>query len=38
MAKLETAQGSNAEAKASADRISASRADQIKQMLQLMNS
>lgn len=38
MAHLETKQGSNAEAKAFADRISASRADQIKQMLQLLNS
>ena len=38
MAQLETKQGSNAEAKAFADRVRASRADQIKQMLQLMNS
>jgi uncharacterized protein (DUF305 family) len=38
MAHLETEQGSNAEAKAFADRVRASRADQIKQMLQLMNS
>jgi uncharacterized protein (DUF305 family) len=38
MAKLETDQGSNAEAKAFAERVSASRADQIQQMLQLMNS
>jgi uncharacterized protein (DUF305 family) len=38
MAKLETDQGTNAEAKAFADRVRASRADQIKQMLQLMNS
>ena len=38
MAQLETGQGSNAEAKAFADRVRASRADQIQQMLQLMNS
>ena len=38
MARLETKQGSNAEAKAFAERVRASRADQIKQMLQLMNS
>jgi uncharacterized protein (DUF305 family) len=38
MAHLETKQGSNAEAKAFADRVRASRADQIQQMLQLMNS
>jgi len=38
MAHLETKQGGNAEAKALADRISTSRADQIKQMLQLMNN
>ena len=38
MAQLETKQGSNAEAKAFADRVRASRADQIQQMLQLMNS
>jgi uncharacterized protein (DUF305 family) len=38
MAQLETTKGSNAEAKAFADRVKASRADQIKQMLQLMNS
>lgn len=38
MAQLETKQGSNAEAKAFAERVRASRADQIKQMLQLMNS
>jgi uncharacterized protein (DUF305 family) len=38
MAHLETKQGSNAEAKAFAERVSASRADQIQQMLQLMNS
>nr|WP_239129934.1 DUF305 domain-containing protein [Actinoplanes nipponensis] len=38
MAQLETTKGSNAEAKAFAERVRASRADQIKQMLQLMNS
>jgi uncharacterized protein (DUF305 family) len=38
MAHMETKQGSNAEAKAFAERIRASRADQIQQMLQLMNS
>jgi uncharacterized protein (DUF305 family) len=38
MAHMETEQGSNAEAKAFADRVRASRADQIQQMLQLMNS
>jgi uncharacterized protein (DUF305 family) len=38
MARLETKQGSNAEAKAFASRVSTSRADQIQQMLQLMNS
>jgi uncharacterized protein (DUF305 family) len=38
MAQLETKQGGNAEAKAFAERVRASRADQIKQMLQLMNS
>ena len=38
MAHMETKQGSNAEAKAFADRVRASRADQIQQMLQLMNS
>ena len=38
MAHLETEKGKNAEAKAFADRVRASRADQIKQMLQLMNS
>ena len=38
MAHLETEQGSNAEAKAFAERVRASRADQIKQMLRLMNS
>lgn len=38
MAHLETEQGSNAEAKAFAQRVRASRADQIKQMLRLMNS
>jgi len=38
MAQLETGQGSNAEARAFAERVRASRADQIKQMLQLMNS
>lgn len=37
MAQLETEQGSNAEAKAFADRVRASRADQIRQMLRLMN-
>jgi hypothetical protein len=38
MAHLETTQGDNAEAKAFADRVRQSRADQIQQMLQLMNS
>jgi uncharacterized protein (DUF305 family) len=38
MAQLVTTKGSNAETKAFADRVKASRADQIKQMLQLMNS
>ena len=38
MAHLETEKGKNAEAKAFADRVRASRADQIKQMLQLLNS
>lgn len=38
MAQLEAEQGSNTEAKAFADRVRASRADQIRQMLQLMNS
>jgi uncharacterized protein (DUF305 family) len=38
MAHLETGQGGNAEVKAFAERVRASRADQIKQMLQLMNS
>ena len=38
MAHLETEKGKNAEAKAFGDRVRASRADQIKQMLQLLNS
>jgi uncharacterized protein (DUF305 family) len=38
MARLETTQGSNAETKAFAERVRASRADQIKQMLRLMNN
>lgn len=38
MAQLETAKGSNPEAKAFADRVRESRADQIQQMLRLMNA
>ncbi|AGZ46448.1 DUF305 domain-containing protein [Actinoplanes friuliensis] len=38
MAHLETTQGKNAEAKAFADRVRQSRADQIQQMLKLMNA
>jgi uncharacterized protein (DUF305 family) len=38
MAGMEKAGGSNAETKAFADRVKASRTDQIKQMLQLLNS
>jgi uncharacterized protein (DUF305 family) len=38
MAQLETTKGANAEAKALAQRIHASRTDQIKQMLTLINS
>ena len=38
MAAMETAGGKNTEAKAFANRVKASRADQIKQMLTLMNS
>lgn len=37
MAQLEIRQGGNAEAKAFAERVRASRADQIQQLLQLMN-
>ncbi|GID94960.1 hypothetical protein Adi01nite_43720 [Amorphoplanes digitatis] len=38
MAKMETTQGSNTEAKALAERVRLSRTDQIRQMLKLMNS